>query len=245
MTPFTTETLGIVAVLILAIGAERLGVLDLAGSLLAGFFGVVILIATDIGWFILLVVFTATSFLATRIGYDKKRQRHMHEPRGGRRGWKNVLANGLTATVVAAAGFWVAPERLALPFAVAVAAAAADTFASELGGLADEAVLITDPTRRVPPGTNGGVSVPGFAASALGAGLVAGVAHLLIPLDWDHVTLVVLLGLSGSIIDSFLGATWEGDPGRRQGPLTKNDVNFIAITIPAFVVLFLSLMGWT
>lgn len=235
---------GLVAVVLLALGAWRFRVLDGPGSLLAAVFGVLILVATGPGWLALLAGFTAAGFLVTRLGHERKRRLHTEESCGGRRGWSNVLSNGLSATAVAVAGLWVADASLVLPFAVAVAVAAADTFASELGTLGGRPVLVTRPSRQVPPGTNGGVSWSGTAASALGAALVAGAAHLVIALPWHLVPLVVVAGMVGSLIDSLLGATWEGTPGDREGPLSKADVNFISITIPTLVVLVPSLFGW-
>lgn len=236
--------LGPLFVIALAIGAWRFRVLDAPGSALAALFGILILLATGPGWFLLLAGFTAAGFVVTRIGYERKRGLRANEPDRGRRGWRNVLSNGLTATLVAGAGLWVADGPLALPFAAAVAVAAADTFASELGTLAERAVLITQPGRVVPPGTNGGVSWPGTSASVLGAVAVALAAHLLIPLAWVHVPLVVLAGALGSVIDSFLGATWEATPGVQDGPLSKGDVNFISITVPTLLLLVPSLLGW-
>lgn len=60
----------------------------------------------------------------------------------------------------------------------AYATAAADTFASELGILASTKPvflpsLLIGRVRRVPPGTNGGVTAEGVAASALGALIIA------------------------------------------------------------------------
>lgn len=80
----------------------------------------------------------------------------------------------------------------ALPYAILAfyAAVTADTFASELGILSSgEPWLITTlpllfglkAPARVPRGTNGGVSLAGTAASALGAALVAAVAVLFTP----------------------------------------------------------------
>ncbi len=232
-----------VGVLGLAVGAYLIGVLDRSGSLLAGAMATVILLGVGPGWLFVLVLFVAVSYAATRLGYEVKRRRRVHEPRKGRRGIRNVLANGATPTLIAAGGLFVDDAILAFPFATAIAVAAADTLASELGVFADDARLITDPSKSVPPGTNGGVSIAGTVASVTGALMVAVVAHLLIPLAWHLVGLVVVLGLVGSLLDSVLGATWEGDPGRPQGPLTKNDVNFISITIPAMVALLGTSLG--
>ncbi|OWZ01946.1 hypothetical protein PHMEG_00026585, partial [Phytophthora megakarya] len=91
------------------------------------------------------------------------------------------------------------------------ACCAADTWASELGVLSKSEPRLITTLRRVPPGTNGGVSVLGLAMSALGgafigalyyaASLPSGTAQLQV------VTLGLLTGLFGSVLDSVLGAT--------------------------------------
>lgn len=91
----------------------------------------------------------------------------------------------------------------------------ADTLASELGILSSvQPVMITQPWRRVPPGTNGGVTVMGFLWSCVG-GFLMGLSQILMDRLSGSVPLNVIFtlvyasvcGLVGSILDSFLGAT--------------------------------------
>ena len=117
-----------------------------------------------------------------------------------------------------------ATEKMLNTFPYAILAlyctAAADTFASELGIMAqDDPILLTEllrlKVRSVPRGTNGGVTLLGIVASALGASIVCGVFVTLTPLcirQWDageQVTLAlgaVAIGIVGAILDSLLGA---------------------------------------
>jgi len=104
------------------------------------------------------------------------------------------------------------------------ASVAADTFSSELGILSPSlpllitslpsSVLTLRPPRRVPRGTNGGVTPLGLLAGAGGAALMAVVAVLLLPFcgSWtvkEKGLLVVgmtVWGAGGSVVDSLLGA---------------------------------------
>ncbi len=90
----------------------------------------------------------------------------------------------------------------------------ADTLASEMGILAKKSpFLITRPWKRVPPGTNGGVTINGLLWSLVG-GFLIGLLYVIT--DWMGGTLPVHLfaiisfasvcGLLGSLLDSFLGA---------------------------------------
>jgi uncharacterized protein (TIGR00297 family) len=93
----------------------------------------------------------------------------------------------------------------------------ADTLAAELGILSKASpVLVTQPWRTVPSGTNGGVTLIGLVWSALG-GLLIGLSTILFDYLSGHVPLnslpMVLFattcGLVGSLVDSFVGATMQ------------------------------------
>lgn len=91
----------------------------------------------------------------------------------------------------------------------------ADTLASELGILSkSQPVLVTQPWKRVPSGTNGGVTVTGFFWSAVG-GLIMGLSTIIFdflsgvaPLNvLPMIAFATICGLLGSFVDSVLGAT--------------------------------------
>lgn len=141
-----------------------------------------------------------------------------------------VLACSALATVIAVyvafaygdavfpIDFAAAPLRshLLAGFVGHYACCAADTWASELGVLSQGGPRLITTFRRVPPGTNGGVSLLGTAASALGGafiGVLYYVATALAASFADAQPQVIALGtaagLFGSAIDSLLGATLQ------------------------------------
>ena len=91
----------------------------------------------------------------------------------------------------------------------------ADTLSSELGILStSDPILITN-GKKVPRGTNGGISKTGLICSILG-GFIIGVGTLLIDtmngFDVQSVPIIlfgIVCGAFGSIIDSILGATLQ------------------------------------
>jgi uncharacterized protein (TIGR00297 family) len=132
-------------------------------------------------------------------------------PGGGvrsRRGARQVLANGSAAALAACLHSLHAFADLAL--LGAVAAATADTWATEVGvrlGRQPRSILTF---RRQPPGTSGAVSLPGTLGAAAGALAVAGVGHWLVPgLYVGALSAVALGGLAGSLADSVAGAGFQ------------------------------------
>lgn len=182
------------------------------------------------------------SHVATPIQEAKKR-----DTSSGNRNWVQVLCNSFTAVVACIAFRWlnrgsVKPNPLArgtlavlqlgrtrigvsnllLTLVVSghYAACMGDTLASELGILSkSQPRLVTAPWRRVPKGTNGGISPLGLGVSALGGtwiGIIQSLAlaiHYRSPSHLDlYAKLTALLtaaGFAGSLIDSILGATLQ------------------------------------
>ncbi|MGE3268448.1 MAG: DUF92 domain-containing protein, partial [Chloroflexota bacterium] len=91
----------------------------------------------------------------------------------------------------------------------ALSAAAADTWASEIGVRSPELPRSILSGHHVAPGTSGGVTRLGWLAAAAGALAIGGVWSL--ASDRRPTTLVVALmaGLAGSLADSLAGATLQ------------------------------------
>ncbi len=106
---------------------------------------------------------------------------------------RQVLANGGVAALAALAGSWLA-------FAGSLAAATADTWASEIGRHSRTPPRLITSGMRVPAGTDGGMTLLGTAGGIAGAGLVGQRSTLA----------VAVAGLVGMLVDSLLGATVQG-----------------------------------
>jgi uncharacterized protein (TIGR00297 family) len=120
-----------------------------------------------------------------------------------------VLANGAVfAACAVGALFGALFGGPALPWgaaaAGALAAATADTWATEIGTLAARAPRSVRTLKPVPPGTSGAVSLPGTLGLALGALFVGALARSLgIASVWP----VVAGGVAGAVADTVIGAT--------------------------------------
>lgn len=192
--------------LLIAFGARQANALSRSGMLAAILVGTLHFGFGGLGPAILLIAFFLSSSLLSRLGGERKRQVQASFAKGGKRDARQVLANGGLASSFAILhalrpeGFWLGG------LAGALAAANADTWATELG------VLSRRPPRRItdlqpaPRGASGAVSPLGTAASLAGAAVIAGLVGI-VSLNPALVPGALLGGLGGSLLDSFLGAS--------------------------------------
>jgi len=219
--------------------------LDIKGAIGALAMGLIICIFTNITWLLAVVVFLFASSSVTRLKLSYKRKKGVAEGKKGERGLNNVIANGFIPCFIAFFAIHLdktLPGLAGLLFLVSLSTAASDTFASEVGVISDKVIMITT-FKKVPPGTDGGISPLGEFAALGGAAVVSILGWLLISdmffQDATHlmpasillVTFAVALGWIGCQIDSVLGALFQV-----QTKLLSNDlVNFITIAITVMI----------
>jgi len=140
---------------------------------------------------------------------------------GRRRNERQVIANGGIAALAALAGSWVW-------FAGALAAATADTWATEIGSHARTPPRLITTWTRVPAGTDGGMTLLGTAGGIAGAGFMAGVSYVL---GQRAAPAIAAAGVVGMLLDSLLGATVQ-----RKVPWMDNDGVNLAATLTGAAV---------
>jgi uncharacterized protein (TIGR00297 family) len=150
-----------------------------------------------------LVAFFASSSALSKVGEGRKRTVPLAQAKGAQRDAWQVLANGGVASVCAVAG---QPRGLV----GALAAAGADTWATELGLLSHRTPRLITTLRRVPAGTSGGVTPQGLIASVGGA-LAVGIGYAALGGGWSILRRSVVSGLGGALIDSLFGATVQAE----------------------------------
>ena len=231
---------GVIATLLLALGAVLGRALTPYAGVVAAAFGIVIVLFVGFPYLALLVLFVAASALATRYRFDEKKRQALQEGRSGERGVSNVVAHIVLPTAIAVAG-GVSPPLLPsdatpLLFASALSFGASDTFASEFGVLAGRAKSILT-GREVPPGTNGGVSRFGQLFAVVGAVTTAVVGLLLfwgfrtpLPNPVLFTIVVALAGFLGCQVDSVLGELFEN-----RGQLSKGSTNLLGMLSSAVI----------
>lgn len=176
-----------------------------------------------------LLTFFFTSSLLSRVGRAAKRQASALADKGATRDAGQVWANGgmAVAMVLAFAYFvhlWPVYQTrvLLMLFLAALATVNADTWATELGGLARRAPRLLTTWKPVPPGTSGGVTALGLLAACAGAAVIPLSALPFWHLDATEFLAVAWAGFLGSLMDSLLGASVQAlyrDPA--TGALTE------------------------
>ncbi len=243
--------------LAMALLSYRRRIFNLSGSVSAFVVGMVIGVCGNVLWLVLLLVFLLTSFGATKYRFDWKRKQGFQEGKKGERSWRNIAANGAIPTAIALASFVAEvmsggdpasnpfPKDIAsFMFISAIAVAASDTAASEVG-IVDPRVYMITTGKRTKRGVDGGVSLTGqliaFVAAAytsvlayivfaaFNQDLLAGPPTLFVPM---------LCGFFGCQIDSVIGATWE-----TRGRIGKLGNNFVSIGIGTGLALLLALVS--
>jgi len=217
--------LGFVFSLVVALVAYRAGSLSRSGVLGALLTGTLILGLGGWSWGLALIAFFISSSLLTHYRRERKAALESLAAKGGRRDLGQALANGGLAAVLAALAALFPHPAWAGAFAGALAAATADTWATEIGTLSPVPPRRITSGEPVAPGTSGGVTRWGLLAAAGGALFLGAAFYLLqlaecrwigldcLPSAGGHGSIVPFAlagGLAGNLADSLLGATWQG-----------------------------------
>jgi len=203
----------VVLIVVLGLVVYLKKALDLFGSIFMIVMGIIIIFSAGANWLMLIFLFLILGLLATKYKHQYKKEIGVYE---GTRTLKNVISNGIVAFVMAAFGNYGG-------FIGSIATATADTLASEVGVVKQPRLITT--LKKVPPGTDGGISLVGTAAGIIGAGVIGVAAYLLGIYPDPFVTLKISLiaGTVGCFVDSILGAVLE-----RRDYISNEYVNLIA-----------------
>ncbi|PLR76954.1 DUF92 domain-containing protein [Bacillus sp. V3-13] len=179
--------------------------LSKSGALASVLIGFAIGAGTGLQGLILLGAFFISSSLWSKYRAGEKAFADKHE-KGSRRDWKQVLANGAIPAGFALLHDYTHDPVWVIGFSIALAAANADTWASEVGSLSKTDPILIRNFQRVEKGTSGAVTVTGTAAALCGSLLIAILATGLFRFEFIIALLIFLLGFIGNLFDTFLGA---------------------------------------
>ncbi|XP_061715949.1 transmembrane protein 19 [Cydia pomonella] len=222
--------------------------LNLSGAIL-GFFVGFVLTLSNFCFLATLFTFFVTSSKATKFRPHLKRKIEEDFKEGGQRNWIQVLCNGGMATQLGILYLmdvgasekpidflnYYRASWLSMGILGVFSCCNGDTWASELGTVLakSEPFLITS-LKRVPPGTNGGVTIIGTLFSIVG-GTIIGISQYLAmlyftdkaswenaPPQWPVILFGALAGFLGSLIDSLMGATLQYSGLDKDGKIVSH-----------------------
>ena len=199
--------------------------LDRSGSLATCLMGVSLYLFGGWSWLGIVFLFFISGSLLSKWAARHKGEGIIEE-KGHVRDAGQVYANGGVAWFCVIAHAIYPSEIWYWAFLGAISAAAADTFATEVGSWSKVLPRLIITGKRVAPGTSGGITMYGLAGSILGALLIAVAGTWVAPEGNGvaiirSVTLISLAGLIGSIVDSLLGATLQAGFRTSEGRFTE------------------------
>ncbi len=170
--------------------------------------------------FAVLATLFLLTWIATRFGYRRKQALGVAERGDGRNAWQ-VLAN-LAVAALGSVAFGVTGNRIWLfATAAALAEAATDTVASEIGQTRGQTAVLITTWKPVPAGTDGGITVSGTIAGTAAGVVIAAIAAWGGIIPRGQLWIPAAAGFAGMLVDSVLGATLQ-----RRGRMNNESVNF-------------------
>lgn len=200
---------GLIVAAIIAELARRAHSLSTAGAWTAMAVGTAA-VAAGWTWGALLLVYFASALMLSRAGAREKAARTRSIiAKPGARDAMQVIANGGVFAACALVSQLAPPVGSTFSAAAlgALAASAADTWATEVGMLHGGTPRALLGMRPAPPGTSGAVSIWGSIAMVAGALFIA-IAASLLSLS-SLVFGITAAGIAGAMADSLLGATLQ------------------------------------
>lgn len=187
--------------------------LSLSGALGAWLLGTVVFGIGGLEWMFPMIFFFVTSSLFTTIGKRHKKILETVFEKGGQRDIFQVFANGGVG-MLATLGFYFTRHPVwYMIFLGSIAAATADTWATELGTFSKRPPVSILNFKKVDMGTSGGITPLGTFGALLGSLSVVLIGWFMWRwrqvdfLTLEHILIMTLAGFFGSVADSILGAT--------------------------------------
>ncbi|MFD1781293.1 DUF92 domain-containing protein [Fredinandcohnia salidurans] len=198
----------IIASIVVAVLGYKLKSLTISGAVGTILVGSAVSIGFGYRGLLLLGVFFASSSLWSKIKARNKSNLNNKSAKGEQRDIVQVFANGGVAAFTSLMFAFTDSIFWLVFFVGSIAAANADTWASEIGTLSKKKPILLTKLKRVDTGTSGAVSVLGTFAGFLGSLLISFISFLV----WPELSLFLFLGLTaigfcGNLIDTILGAS--------------------------------------
>ncbi|OAD79823.1 hypothetical protein PHYBLDRAFT_91853, partial [Phycomyces blakesleeanus NRRL 1555(-)] len=212
--------------ILMVIHTRRKKSLTIDGAVGAFFLGMITFSSTYFFFTVVLLSFFLSSSKLTKFKADRKKLIEIDYEKSSERDLTQVVCNGLLGGIAVGLFHYLGEPTttcydqsklhtvMMWIYIGHYGCCAGDTWASELGVLNKGWPTLITTFKKVPPGTNGGVSPLGLAASIGGGAFIGLMGAICLAFEspchgfaWDIIVLGSCAGLGGSLIDSVLGAT--------------------------------------
>lgn len=249
--------MGVLLALIVVTISLKLKFLKLDGSAAAFILGVFIFGLGGIKWTTPILTFFVLSSILSKIRKRKNENVELYFEKNDKRDYLQVFANGGFGVILVLINTLFPSEVWYLVYVVLIASVCADTWATEFGTIKKVTTYNILNFKKIEQGKSGGISIFGLFGAVLGALIISLTAFHWVNLQPTYfIFLIVITGLSGSIVDSFLGATLQkqficnncGKETERENHcnsgtkqfkgikwMNNDAVNFISSTFASFV----------
>ena len=180
-----------------------------SGSIAAIAIGIAVAIGFGVKGLLLLGFFFASSSFWSKFKRKNKSKMEERHEKGSQRDWQQVVANGGAAALFSLLYFVYQLPVFVIGFAIAIAAANSDTWASEIGSLSKRPPIFIRTLKRIDTGTSGAVSLLGTIAAILGSLLIAILSYYFFQLSLPLALVIFVFGFLGNVIDTLLGAYFQ------------------------------------
>lgn len=228
---------------LLAIAGYFARSVSVSGAIGGWFLGAILILGAGWPMYVALLAFFILGTAATKLGYARKARLGLAQESGGRRGFSHAFSNVGVAAICAIAVSRLSRveesplEWMAVAYSMGIAAlatAAADTTASEIGQLIGKRAFLPLTLRRVPVGTEGAISIEGTLAGLLGGLLVAAAGVLSLHYGLMQVNLGAIFFITAA---AFLGSWLESIAGswnrKQELPIPNGVLNFFNTAVGA------------
>jgi uncharacterized protein (TIGR00297 family) len=207
---FIQVTYGTIFALIAGISSYYLNFLKFSGLISVVIIGGVIFGFGGMPFtFPILFFFISSSFLSLfKKGY-KQRFLSMFE-KSGTRDISQVIANGGIPTILIVLSLWFRDMYIFPLYLTAVAAATADTWATELGVLSPARPRLITTFKSMEKGTSGAISLTGSIAAIFGSIITVLIGYYYHPVNgypYEYFIIAAMCGIFSCFIDSYIGAS--------------------------------------
>ncbi|MGK7369218.1 MAG: DUF92 domain-containing protein [Candidatus Halalkalibacterium sp. M3_1C_030] len=200
---------------------------------------------------VLLVFFISSTLISKKYTHSIDETPHTYTEKIRRDGLQ-VWSNGFWFTLFLILMFIFEYKLFLIGALGAIVTATADTWATELGSRRYnmQTYLVTT-FKKVDPGTDGGISIPGTAAALAGSLLISLIAIYVFSLQMDVIFPILSGGFLGCLADSYFGAIFQQEPSSKSWPgilkgltmeFDNNMVNWISTGCGSLIAIILKLI---